>query len=65
MQPGDIILAVAGDSVRTQSEFYKSVWSRGDAGTEIPLKVLQGVDVKDINVHSIDRTEYFRPKVTY
>jgi len=28
-------------------------------------KVLQGVDVKDINVHSIDRTEYFRPKVTY
>ena len=65
MQPGDIILAVAGDSVRTQSEFYKRVWSRGDAGTEIPLKVLQGVDVRDINVHSIDRTEYFRPKVTY
>ena len=38
---------------------------RGDAGTEIALKVLQGVDVRDINVHSIDRTEYFRPKVTY
>jgi hypothetical protein len=26
--------------------------------------VLQGVDVKDINVHSIDRVEYFRPRPT-
>jgi len=65
MQVGDIILGVAGDTVHTQAEFYKKVWARGKAGDEIPLKVLQGVDVKDINVRSIDRTEYFRPKPTY
>ena len=65
MQVGDIILGVAGDTVHTQAEFYKKVWGRGKAGDEIPLKVLQGVDVKDINVRSIDRTEYFRPKQTY
>lgn len=65
MQVGDIILGVAGDTVHTQAEFYKKVWGRGKAGDEIPLKVLQGVDVKDITVRSIDRTEYFRPKPTY
>jgi S1-C subfamily serine protease len=65
MQVGDIILGVAGDTVHTQSEFYKKVWGRGKAGDEIPLKVLQGVDVKEIMVRSIDRTEYFRPKTTY
>ena len=65
MQVGDIILGVAGDTVHTQAEFYKKVWGRGKAGDEIPLKVLQGVDVKDITVRSIDRTEYFRPKQTY
>jgi S1-C subfamily serine protease len=65
MQVGDIILGVAGDIVHTQAEFYKKVWARGKAGDEIPLKVLQGVDVKDITVRSIDRTEYFRPKPTY
>ena len=62
---GDIILGVAGDGVRTQAEFYRKVWSRGGAGTDIPLRVLQGVDVKELAVHSIDRTEYFRPKTTY
>ncbi len=62
---GDIILGVGGDGVRTQAEFYRKVWGRGDAGADIPLRVLQGVDVKELAVHSIDRIEYFRPKTTY
>jgi S1-C subfamily serine protease len=62
---GDIILGVGGDGVRTQAEFYRKVWSRGAAGIDIPLRVLQGVDVKELDVHSIDRIEYFRPKTTH
>jgi len=62
---GDIILGVGGDAVRTQAEFYRKVWGRGPAGSDIPLRVLQGVDVKELAVHSIDRIEYFRPKTTY
>jgi S1-C subfamily serine protease len=65
IQVGDIILGVGGDGVRTQAEFYRKVWSRGPAGSDIPLRVLQGVDVKELAVHSIDRIEYFRPKTTY
>ena len=65
LKSGDIILAVGGDTVRTQSEFYTRVWDRGRAGDEIPLKVLQGVDVQEVKVRSIDRTEYFRPKTMY
>ncbi len=62
---GDIILGVGGEGVRTQSEFYRNVWGRGAAGADIPLRVLQGVDVKELAVHSIDRVEYFRPQTTY
>jgi S1-C subfamily serine protease len=62
---GDIILAVGGEGVRTQAEFYRKVWDRGGAGTDVPLRVLQGIDVREITVHSIDRTEYFRPRTTY
>jgi S1-C subfamily serine protease len=62
---GDIILGVGGDGVRTQAEFYRKVWGRGSAGVDIPLRVLQGVDVKELAVHSIDRVEYFRPRTTY
>ena len=65
IQAGDIILGVGRDGVHTQADFYKRVWSRGKAGDEIPLKVLQGLDVKEVKVRSIDRTEYFRPKTMY
>lgn len=65
LQVGDIILGVGGDGVRTQAEFYRKVWGRGGAGTDIPLRVLQGIDVHEVTVHSIDRVEYFRPRTTY
>ena len=62
---GDIILGVGSDGVRTQAEFYRKVWGRGAAGTDIPLRVLQGIDVKELSVHSIDRIEYFVPQTTF
>lgn len=61
---GDIILGVGNEPVRTQSQFYDRVWNRRHAGDEVPLKVLQGLDVRDITVRSIDRVEYFRPRST-
>jgi S1-C subfamily serine protease len=62
---GDIILGVGSDSVRTQAEFYRKVWARGGAGSEIPLKVLQGVDVKNVPVVSIDRVDYLKRPTIY
>ena len=61
---GDIVVGVGADAVTTQVEFYRKLWSLGPAGTEVPLKVLQGASVKEIKVHSIDRTDYFRAKPT-
>ena len=65
LKPGDIILGVGTESVRTQPEFYRKVWARGAAGSTIPLKVLQGVDLKEVPVKSIDRMEYFKARTTY
>jgi S1-C subfamily serine protease len=65
LKPGDIILGVGGEGVRTQTEFYRKLWGQGAAGTDIRLRVLQGIDVKDMQVHSIDRVEYFRPQTTF
>jgi len=62
---GDIILAVGNDNVTTQWEFYQKVWHRGSAGTDIPLTLLQGQEVRNVRVRSIDRVEYFRPRTTY
>jgi len=62
MQKGDIILAVGGEGVRSQADFYRKVWGRGAAGSDIPLRVLQGIDVRELKVRSIDRLDYFRQK---
>ena len=62
VQRGDIIIGVGADAVTTHAELYRKIWSLGPAGTVVPLKVLQGVDVKEIKVRSIDRTQYFRVK---
>ena len=62
---GDIVIAVGGESVTTLAEFYRKVWARGEAGIEVPLRVLQGAQVRDISVRSVDRANYFRPALTY
>ncbi len=61
---GDIVVGVGADAVTTHVELYHKLWSLGPAGIDVPLKVLQGASVKEIKVHSIDRTEYFRAKPT-
>ena len=61
LQRDDIVLAVGNDEVHTLAEFYGKVWARGAAGVEVPIKVLRGVQIRDVPVRSIDRVEYFRP----
>jgi len=65
LKSGDVVLGVGGDGVESQADFYRKVWARGAAGTDIPLKVLQGSDVKELTVRSIDRLEWFRKKPVY
>ena len=65
VRAGDIVLAVGGDEVATLADLYRGIWRRGAAGVAVPLKVLQGSQVKDVMVRSIDRSAYFRPSKTY
>lgn len=62
LREGDIVTGVGGEAVRTHAEFYRKVWKLGTAGVEVPLRVLQGTDVREIRLKSIDRAQYFRQK---
>ncbi len=57
---GDIILKVDQKAVQGLADFYRKVWSLGDAGVEVPIAVLQGIEIRDIVVRSEDRDQYFR-----
>ncbi len=65
LKSGDIVVGVAGEEVTTLADFYRKVWARGAAGVEVPLRVLQGMQMKEVTVRSIDRIEYFRQKPSY
>ena len=65
LKSGDILIGVGNDEVSSLAEFYRKVWALGAAGVEVPLRVLQGVQVREVRVRSIDRVEYFRARPSY
>jgi len=62
---GDIVVGVGADPVRSQEELYRRVWGLGAAGIEVPLRILQGAEVREIKLRSIDRFQYFKEKPVY
>lgn len=60
LHPGDIILAVGKKPVAQIAEFYRQVWSTGAAGVSVRLRVLQGQDIRDLTVKSVDRSARLR-----
>jgi S1-C subfamily serine protease len=65
LKSGDIVIGVGAEEVGSLAEFYRKVWARGAAGVEVPLRVLQGVQIRELTVRTIDRLEYFRQKSSY
>jgi len=65
LQSGDILIGVGSEEVSSLAEFYRKVWALGAAGVDVPLRVLQGVQVKEVTLRSIDRMEYFRARPSY
>jgi S1-C subfamily serine protease len=62
--PGDIILALSGHNVNTLDDFYRALWSSGDPGVEVTLKVLKGAEVHEVRIKSIDRLDHIRKRPT-
>ena len=62
IKTGDIILSIGGEKVASLVEFYGKLWATGQPGTAIRLNVLQGSEMREVNVRSIDRQQYMRAK---
>jgi len=55
LKAGDIILAVAGEKVTSQTGFYRKLWSLGAAGVDVPLTVYHEGVTFDVVLASTDR----------
>src|SRR5882724_5099968 len=64
LRAGDVILAVAGDKVTSQTAFYKKMWELGAAGVDVPLTVHHEGVTFDVTVTSTDRFKLLKaPKL--
>ena len=62
---GDVIVALGGQTIRGQADFYTRLWGSGAAGGEIVIDVLRDGRIQRVTVKSIDRDTYYRAKPTY
>jgi S1-C subfamily serine protease len=58
--PDDQVLEVAGDAVTSLAEFYRAIWSRGDAGVEVPLTIQRGERTLHLTLQSISREQMLK-----
>jgi len=62
LRAGDLILAVDGEPVSDLTEFYEKMWSLGDAGVTVPLKILREGDAFEVEVRSMDRASLLKKR---
>jgi serine protease Do len=62
---GDVVVAVGNQEVDSLADFYRKLWARGAAGIEVPLRMVQGSETRELRVRTIDRNDYFRAKPSY
>ncbi len=55
VDPGDIIVSVAGVEVLNLADFYRKVWQQGNSGVEVPLTVAREQGPVNLVIKSGDR----------
>lgn len=65
VEPGDRLLSVQDKAVSNVPEFYRSLWSLGEAGVDVRLKLSRKGEPVEIVVKSADRYDFLHMKRSY
>jgi S1-C subfamily serine protease len=57
VEPGDVVLAVNGEEVRTLPSLYRKLWGSGEAGVPVDLTLLRDQKVIEVSVITVDRRQ--------
>ena len=60
LKAGDVILAVNGEKISSQTQFYRKLWSLGPAGVDVPLTVYHEGVTFDVVLASTDRIKLLK-----
>jgi S1-C subfamily serine protease len=60
VQPGDLVLGVAGERTSSLADFLRRVWRLGGPGVEVPLMLARQGDVLRLGVRAADRSDFLK-----
>jgi S1-C subfamily serine protease len=60
LKAGDVILAVNGEKITGQAQFYRKLWSLGAAGVDVPLTIYHEGVTFDVVLASTDRAKLLK-----
>ncbi|MGA8901441.1 S1C family serine protease [Bradyrhizobium sp.] len=60
LKAGDVILAVDGEKITSQADFYRKLWALGPAGVDVPLTVHHEGVTFDVVLASTDRARLLK-----
>ena len=60
LKAGDVILAVNGEKITSQTEFYRKLWALGPAGVDVPLTIYHDGVTFDVVLTSTDRAKLLK-----
>lgn len=52
---GDVVMEVNGQALDSLADLFRTIWSLGPAGVEVPLTVLRSSETQHLVVQSVDR----------
>ena len=60
LRPGDIVLRVDDEPVHGLAHMFRTVWSLGNAGIDVPLLLLRNSELEETTIRSAERSEFLR-----
>ncbi len=64
LRRGDVLAGVRGAEIADLADFYRKVWSCGDAGVEVPIEIIRDGRALGLRVQSADRSRFLkRPRL--
>jgi serine protease Do len=61
---GDTIIAVNGKAVKSHADFYSALWAIGNPGVTVRLTLRADGKEREVEVRSMDRMDYLKPRTT-
>jgi S1-C subfamily serine protease len=65
LRPGDIVLAIKGNKVTSLPGLFRTIWSVGPAGTDIPMMIFRDGSTFELGVTSADRNSFLKGPVLH